>query len=166
VAANIDGTAADARVRIRLLAPGGEVLATTEPIEVSGETATLELPPVMQPRLWAPDDPALYRVVAELIDTSGQALHSLEDHFGFRWFEFDENGAFVLNGERLLLRGTHRHEEHAGHGAAMPNELHVRDMELIKEVGANFVRLGHYPQDPAVYQAADRLGLILWDELP
>ncbi len=72
----------------------------------------------------------------------------------------------MLNGERLLLRGTHRHEEHAGYGAAMPDELHVRDMEMIKEIGANFVRLGHYPQDPSVYRAADRLGLILWDELP
>jgi len=48
----------------------------------------------------------------------------------------------------------------------MPNELHWRDMEMIKELGANFVRLGHYPQDPEVYRAADELGLIIWDELP
>jgi beta-galactosidase len=149
-------------VRYRLLGPGGEILAETE----AKGTQPVTLPEVGSPRLWSPADPALYRIEATLVDASGKDLHRLEEHFGFRWYEFDQNGAFVLNGERLLLRGTHRHEEHAAYGAAMPNELHVRDMEMIKEVGANFVRLGHYPQDPAVYEAADRLGLILWDELP
>jgi len=47
----------------------------------------------------------------------------------------------------------------------MSNEMHRADMEAIKNIGANFVRLGHYPQDPEVYRAADELGLILWDEL-
>ena len=93
-------------------------------------------------------------------------LHASSEAFGLRWYEFAGDGAFVLNGKPLLLRGTHRHEEHAGYGAAMPDQLHIRDMEMIKEIGANFVRLGHYPQDPSVYRTADRLGLILWDELP
>ena len=158
-----------ALVRFTLVDPGGNVLPGHGEARFdrsTGMTAPLVLPPVESPRLWSPDDPALYRVEAALVDASGRVLHRLGDAFGFRWYEFDGNGAFVLNGERLLLRGTHRHEEHAGYGAAMPNALHVRDMEMIRETGANFVRLAHYPQDPAVYEAADRLGLILWDELP
>jgi len=124
------------------------------------------LPEITQPLLWSPAAPNLYTMTARLISADGSVLHQQAESFGLRWFEFAPDGSFMLNGQQLLLRGTHRHEEHAGYGAAMPNELHVRDMEMIKEMGANFVRLGHYPQDPEVYRAADRLGLVIWDELP
>ncbi len=126
----------------------------------------LNLPEIESPDLWSPGTPNLYTLQISLKDQQGNLIHQASDRFGLRWFEFADNGSFMLNGERLLLRGTHRHEEHAGYGAAMPNELHVRDMQMIKDIGANFVRLAHYPQDPSVYQAADELGLILWDELP
>lgn len=126
----------------------------------------IKLPEIANPALWSPDSPNLYTLDAVLKDGKGKVLHRVSGRFGLRWFGFAEDGSFELNGARLLLRGTHRHEEHAGYGAAMPNELHVRDMQMIKDIGANFVRLAHYPQDPAVYQAADELGLILWDELP
>ena len=65
----------------------------------------------------------------------------------------------VPKSERLLLRGTHRHEEYAGLGNALPDSLHRRDMEMIKAMGANFVRLAHYPQDPEIYRACDELGI-------
>lgn len=117
------------------------------------------------PVLWHVDHPNLYRVTVSL-KKEGSELDRSTDRYGYRWFEFRENGSFYLNGRQLLLRGTHRHEEHAGYGAAMPNELHLRDMQMIREMGANFVRLGHYPQDPEVYKACDELGLIVWDELP
>jgi len=55
---------------------------------------------------------------------------------------------------------------HAGVGAAMSNAQHRADMELIKDMGTNFVRLAHYPQDPEIYKACDELGLLVWDELP
>lgn len=145
--------------------PDGATVAVTEQA-VNGAEISAELPEFDTPVLWSPGRPALYGLRAELLDGDGEVVHALEDRFGLRWYEFGEDGAFYLNGERLLLRGTHRHEEHASYGAAMPNALHRRDMEAMKEVGANFVRLGHYPQDPAVYAAADELGLILWDELP
>jgi len=98
--------------------------------------------------------------------SDGKIIDEISDRFGLRWFEFKEHGAFYLNGKRLKLRGTHRHEDFAGMANAMPNELHRRDMEMIKEMGANFVRLAHYPQDPEVYKSADELGLLIWDELP
>ena len=97
-------------------------------------------------------DPYLYECVVQYVDGEN-VLDELTTPFGYRWFHFEPHAAFFLNGERLLLRGTHRHEEHAGFGAAMPNHLHREDMVKIKEMGANFVRLAHYPQDPEVYKA-------------
>ncbi len=126
---------------------------------------SVRLPEVKKPHLWSPKNPYRYTLRAQLL-TGNKVRDRLAIRFGYRWFEFKEHGPFFLNGKRLLLRGTHRHEEHAGYGAAMPNALHIQDMVAIKNLGANFVRLAHYPQDPAVYRACDSLGLLVWDELP
>ncbi len=64
------------------------------------------------------------------------------------------------------MRGTHRHEDHAGLANALTNAQHRKDIEQIKEMGANFIRLAHYPQDPEIYKACDELGILVWDELP
>ena len=93
------------------------------------------LPTVKKPRLWSPDRPELYQLVVQLYRDEA-LIDQKTETFGYRWFHFEPHGAFYLNGERLLLRGTHRHEEHAGYGAAIPNALHRRDMEQIKEMGA------------------------------
>jgi len=133
---------------------------------VPGESVhTFDFPAVQNPELWSPDNPVLYTVSVSIEAGKGMK-DSLTDRIGYRWFHFEENGPFYLNGKRLLLRGTHRHEEHAGTGAAMSNAMHRRDMEMIKELGANFVRLAHYPQDPEIYKACDELGILVWDELP
>ena len=126
---------------------------------------TLELPKVNNPKLWSIDQPNLHKIRVQLLH-NGSLVDEVEETFGYRWFSFDDNGAFYLNGKKTLIRGTHRHEEHAGYGAAMPNILHRQDIEMIKEMGANFIRLAHYPQDPEVYKACNELGLIVWDELP
>ncbi len=133
-------------------------------ISPDASTTTIELPSVDKPMLWSLDHPHLYTLKIDL--KSLICRDQLQQRFGFRWFEFQEGGPFFLNGERLLLRGTHRHEDHAGYGNALPDSLHRRDMRMIKEMGANFIRLGHYPQDPEVYRACDELGLLVWDELP
>ncbi|CAH1002412.1 Putative beta-glucuronidase [Neolewinella maritima] len=125
----------------------------------------IDLPEVTAPRLWSPASPDLYTLLVEVYE-GDRLIDTHRERYGYRFYRFEPNGAFYLNGERLLLRGTHRHEEHAGLGAAMPDSLHRRDMEMIREMGGNFVRLGHYPQDPEVYRACDSLGLIVWDELP
>ncbi|CAN5822642.1 glycoside hydrolase family 2 TIM barrel-domain containing protein [soil metagenome] len=123
------------------------------------------LPEVAAPHLWSPDDPYLYTVRTDLFE--GATLRDrVTTSLGFRWYSFDGQQGFTLNGAKLQLRGTNRHQDYAGLGSALSNDLHWRDMEIIKEMGANFVRLAHYPQDPAVLDAADRLGLLIWEEIP
>lgn len=148
-------------------AQGKTVAKTSKSLRLSkgDNKAELNLPDLSQPALWSPDSPNLYHLNVQL-KIDNQLRHSDSERFGYRWFEMRPHQGFFLNGERVLIRGTHRHEEHAGVGAAVSNEQHRIDMQMIKDMGANFVRLGHYPQDPEVYKAADELGLLIWDELP
>lgn len=114
--------------------------------------------------LWSPENPYLY-TVKTTIRENGVILDEVSNPLGFRWFKYDGNG-FYLNGKPVKLRGANRHQDYKGLGNAVPDSIHVRDMELMKSAGYNFVRLAHYPQDPAILQAADRLGIMLWEETP
>ncbi len=158
-----------ANIHCKIIEPetGRTVATATQKVTLDAEkkSFTISLPQVKNPRLWSPDAPNLYQLEVSL-EAESEVLDIVNERFGYWWYRFEPNGAFYLNGKRLLLRGTHRHEEYAGYGAAMPNTLHRQDMAMIKEMGANFIRLGHYPQDPEVYKACDELGLIVWDELP
>ena len=142
--------------RTVITGPDGDTVIETDSLEFT----------IDNPKLWHPDTPNLYRLRTELIDANGDVADVYEDRFGLRWFEFKANGPFFLNGERLLLRGTHLHEGHAGMGSAMTDEQRIADLTAIKDMGANFVRLGHYSHDPVIYDTADELGIILYDEVP
>lgn len=152
------------KVEAQLFDPNGKKIQTVSK-NVKNTQFNLEFEKTANPVLWDIDAPNLYQIELVLLE-SGKQIDKLSNQFGFRWFEFKHKGPFYLNGRRVLLRGTHRHEEHAGYGAAMPNELHRKDIKAIKEMGANFIRLAHYPQDPEVYKMCDELGLLVWDELP
>jgi beta-galactosidase len=117
-----------------------------------------------EPKLWSPDSPHLYSCRVTLTTAAGKT--SLEERFGIRHTEFVEHGPFKLNGKRVLLRGTQRHADHAGVAAAMSDEQIRKEMRLIREMGANFVRLAHYQQDRLVLDLCDELGLMVWEEVP
>ena len=138
----------------------------TSIFKIKNNTAQIDFKNIKNPKLWSTQTPYLYTLKIALVENGEIEKDVIQNKIGFRWFEFKDYGAFYLNGERLLLRGTHRHEEHAGVGAAMTNAQHIADVKAIKEMGANFVRLAHYPQDPEIYKACDSLGLLVWDELP
>ncbi len=113
---------------------------------------------------WSPAAPRLYACSVALASPHGP--HRVDERFGLRSVEWVPRGPFKLNGERLLLRGTHYHEDHAGVAAAVPDDVVRRTMTQIKDMGANFVRLGHYQQAPLVLDLCDELGLLVWEEIP
>jgi len=115
-------------------------------------------------RRWSVDAPVLYKLKIVLRSCHGET--TIEKRFGFRSFSFKPEGPFYLNDSRLLLRGTHRHEDHAGVGAAMTEEQILAEMRLIKEMGVNFIRLGHYQQSEYVLDLCDELGILVWEEIP
>lgn len=119
---------------------------------------------IQKPRLWSPSDPALYRCEVTLHTPYGNP--TVNERFGIRHYEFVDHGPFKLNGERLVLRGTQRHEDHAGRGSAMTEDLMRKEMQMVKDVGANFIRLGHYQQSRIVLDLCDELGIMVWEEIP
>lgn len=119
---------------------------------------------VSTPERWSPKAPALYQCVVTLKSKHGE--QRMDEKFGFRSCEWVEHGPFKLNGERLLLRGTHYHEDHAGVAAAVPDDVVRKTLQSMKDMGANFVRLGHYQQAPLVLDLCDELGLLVWEEIP
>ena len=115
---------------------------------------------------WSPSSPSLYRLTTRILDHHNNILDSGETLVGFRNFGFDSEGRFLLNGQPLKLRGMCRHQDQYPMGIALSDEQHRRDLQLIKDMGANFIRISHYPQDDALLEMCDRLGLIAWEEIP
>ncbi|MFH5823759.1 glycoside hydrolase family 2 TIM barrel-domain containing protein [Georgenia sp. AZ-5] len=126
---------------------------------------TLELPAIAEPHLWSPESPYLYHVVT-VVDSGQGRRDRVDAPLGVRWFSADPAEGFFLNGKSYPLRGTNRHQDQVGKGNALTDAEHIRDLQLIKDMGANVVRLAHYPQAPAVLEAADELGLVIWEEAP
>lgn len=152
------------RLNLRILSPDGKEVHTGNlPFSTQTEPATHKFT-LKRPQPWSPETPALYTCLVEMTG-NGDTLRTAE-RFGFRHFRFEEHGPFYLNGRRLLLRGTHRHEDHASAGAALTEEMMRKEMRQIKEMGANFIRLGHYQQSSIILRLCDELGLLVWEEIP
>ncbi|MFN7993135.1 MAG: glycoside hydrolase family 2 TIM barrel-domain containing protein [Bryobacteraceae bacterium] len=144
-------------------ADGRRVAQGTGAVGRSGED-TKSVLQVTSPHLWSPNSPYLYRIRTSLFKAA-RLVDQLEIPLGCRWFHFDPDHGFFLNGKRLQLRGTTWHQSYPGMGNALPNSRHVADMQLIRDMGCNFFRTSHYPHDPAVMEACDRLGLLVLEEL-
>jgi beta-galactosidase len=157
--------AENAAVTIKLIDPSGKLLQQKEvtPTALTGDIKLTDFT-LKSPQLWSPQKPVLYTVEATVTTSAGKYVQT--EKIGFRHFEFVDHGPFMLNGQRLLLRGTHRHEDHAGVAAAMTEEMMRREMIMMKEMGVNFIRLGHYQQSRIILNLCDSLGILVWEEIP
>ncbi|MGQ1784901.1 glycoside hydrolase family 2 TIM barrel-domain containing protein [Saccharicrinis sp. GN24d3] len=127
----------------------------------------LQMKPVANPQLWTPDAPNLYKVVCEIYDVKTKAkIDESINSLGFRWFSFDAEKGFFLNGKHLKLIGTNRHQDFKDIGNAVPDHIHTEDLLRMKAMGSNFLRIAHYPQDPIILELCDRLGIITSAETP
>ncbi len=93
-------------------------------------------------------------------------LDEVVNPLGLRWFEFDSEKGFFLNGKWRKLIGTARHQDYFQKGNALRDELHVQDVLMLKEMGGNFLRVSHYPQDPVIMEMCDKLGIVTSVEIP
>jgi len=126
---------------------------------------TVDFNNLRNPELWSPTNPNLYNLRITL-SSNEKVIDNVAETFGLRWFIMDAAEGFFLNGEYLKLHGVNRHQDRYGYGIALPNGLHREDFIMIREMGANFVRLAHYQQDPYVLQLCDSLGFLIWEEIP
>ena len=159
--------AASATVTVEVYTEGGADVVTVTVAEETKQAlvtegyAKVEFE-LSKVHLWdGVDDPYLYTAKAEL--ESGDAVTV---RFGCRHFSIDPQKGFFLNGRFYPLRGVSRHQDCKGTGNALSREHHVRDMEIIREMGANTIRLAHYQHAQEFYDLCDENGIIVWAEIP
>ncbi|CEI73305.1 glycoside hydrolase family 2 protein [Romboutsia hominis] len=131
------------------------------------ESREISLPiNIENPILWhGVKNPYLYNVKAYIMKDN-DVLDELIIPTGFRYYRFDAKEGFFLNGEHMKLNGVSRHQDRKDKGWALSKKDHEEDMKLIKEVGANSIRLAHYQHDQYFYDLCDREGMIIWAEIP
>ena len=151
-------------------ADGKEVKKTQAEVKLAaGETKTdiSKKIKIDSPRLWDIDDPYRYMVYTRIFDKrKGTLLDEVVNPLGLRWFKFDSEKGFFLNGKGRKLIGTARHQDYFQKGNALRDELHVQDVLLLKEMGGNYLRVSHYPQDPVIMEMCDKLGIVTSVEIP
>lgn len=137
--------------------------------EVAGAVRPSESPDVKLPvpcaHLWSPDAPYLYTVTARIVRRN-EVVDEVTVKSGVRSFSVDPDKGFILNGRPLPLRGVCRHQDRLYKGNALTKEEHWEDARIIKELGANTIRLAHYQHSQDFYDACDELGFVVWAEIP
>ena len=145
--------------RLSVLEEDGTILLTKE----TAAPTDLRMPDA---KLWSCDDPHRYILKCELLDGYGKVVDTQEVKFGIRTIEFKEDG-FYLNGEKTFLRGLNRHQCYPYIGYAAPESLQREDARILKEeLGCVAVRTSHYPQSQYFIDECDRLGLLVFTEIP
>src|SRR5579859_3844040 len=155
------------RVRWQVFDRGGKVVATAEaapgPVTADGSatfTASANLP---TPALWSPETPYLYSVVVT-VEAGGKVRDGERINFGVRSTSWDPDRGFFLNGKPVKIKGTCNHHDHAGVGAALPDQLQWYRLAVLKEMGGNAVRTSHNMPTPEWVEACDRMGMMMMCE--
>lgn len=152
-------------VRSLLMDAKGNILA--HQVQNADDNTRLVLSLPKNPKLWSPESPYLYKVITTLESRTGNCEYDRQERYvGVRWYDFDAERGFLLNGKPYKLHGVCIHQDQKPFGIALDDDQHRRDFKLMKDMGVNFVRLAHYPQDEALLEMCDRLGMLVWEEIP
>ena len=143
---------------------GKKVGESVTPIRKGAGDGQVEVK-VNAPATWSAETPELYKAEFTLADASGKVLHKETKKFGFRTIEVRESDGLYINGKKINIRGVNRHSFRPESGRTLSRQKNLEDVELIKSMNMNAVRLSHYPADPEFYEICDSLGLYVMDEL-
>ena len=120
-----------------------------------------------KPHLWnGTIDPYLYKASIRISDAKGNMLDETATSIGYRFYRMDVEKGFFLNGHSYPLHGAAVHQDWDGSASAVSNAQFDTDYEIIKELGANFLRLAHYPHNDYAFHKCDELGIIVQTEVP
>ncbi len=149
---------------------GDKVIAEdSKKVELPAHEAQMELTQqvtIRRPHLWnGTEDPFMYQTIVRVME-NGMAIDEISQPLGLRYYRFDANEGFFLNGKHLKLQGVCRHQDRAGIGNALHREHHEEDARLMVEMGVNSLRGSHYPHAHYFYDLMDRYGIVTWAEIP
>ena len=154
-------------VRWKILDADGKVVATVDAkpqsIAADGSATFTAGAHIENPTRWSPENPHLYTALVS-IDTAGKVRDAERVTFGIRHIKWDADKGFFLNGERVELKGTCNHQDHAGVGAALPDRLQWYRLAILREMGGNAVRTSHNMPTPEWVEACDRMGMMMMCE--
>jgi beta-galactosidase len=145
------------------LRDGAKEIGTAVKALDSGVSAVKVEIPVSNPKKWTAETPFLYQLELSLESSDSTTIQKITQNVGFRKVEV-KNGIITVNGRRILLRGTNRHDHHPRFGRAVPLDFMREDLLLMKRHNINALRTSHYPGHPQIYDMADELGLWVMDE--
>ena len=150
-------------LKVELKDAEGAVVGTAETAAIEHAHVLID---VKNPHLWQGlADPYCYTATAAIVK-DGEALDEVTVTYGYRSFRVDAETGFYLNGKSLPLHGVARHQDRLDKGWAISKADHEEDVALIKELGANTIRLAHYQHDQYFYELCNRTGFVLWAEIP
>ena len=164
---NDSNTAANVTVRNTVYTSDGTQasnFAETSVTVNAGATATATSEPVVsKPELWSTDSPTMYYVSTELL-VDGSVVDTYDTEFGFRYFSFDSDTGFYLNGEAVKLNGVCMHHDQGALGSAAAYDAMYRQLAKMKDMGVNAIRTSHNPADEDFIDICNELGLLVMEE--
>lgn len=179
-AQHIDRVAVDAKADGRLIA---DVFTNGNAARVTAQLMTMDHKKISAPipgtiengkarlqgvfnsiQLWSPESPVLYKVLFTLW-SNGKPVHELEVRTGFRTVEVKERDGLYVNGVKVKMKGVNRHSFWPPSGRTLSKSLSIKDVQLMKDMNMNAVRMSHYPPDGHFLDVCDSLGLFVMDEL-
>jgi len=162
-----DGAAARAGAlrSVALDAAGREVARaeTVVAVEAGRSVEVEQRLRVSSPRLWSVETPHLYTLRSEVLD-GARAADVVTTPFGIRTIRFDADSGFLLNGRRVKMLGVNLHHDGGAVGAAVPERVWERRLEVLRSMGANAIRTAHNPPAPEFLDLCDRMGFLVMAE--
>jgi len=152
----------------RILSPGGKVVASlrtnsSEPTSAGATAVSKSRISLPHPLLWSLETPNLYKLETSL-EVDGRPVDRVVTAFGVRTVRFDPDKGFFLNGKSIKIKGICNHQDFAGIGIALPDNLQSWRVRKMQEMGANAWRMSHNPPNNELLDACDRLGMLVLDE--